>query len=452
MAPDQTAPIPAGWYSDPYGASEMRWWDGQNWTDSIHPPAAPTPDVAEPSQPEPERERETALQPERTPQGPEAVEPHSEPVTDTDPFGALGFDVAQSSDRPEREPEPAPAEPTPAEPTPVAHTPVAQDPIAATPEPHTPEAHTPGANIPELQPPELPSRRELRQRMQRESEQPTTADPGVASAGVASTDASGISSPIPAAGAAYSPVPTSAPGPVPDSSTPTAFDWLPNGDSDSSEFLSAAPTAQEPPTPQPVPSFQAAPSDEPPFGGVGGPVPVSAAGANEFSRENGAEHNPWAREAGIPGAPDDGIRATATRMATVSSWFIAAMPLIAAILSVSVVKGQENYPRYLPPEFEWWMLVGAVIAVLYVVTVILAAADRRKLDWAGYYQPAHWAWALLGAPVYLLVRTISVKRETGRNSILLWVWLGLTAALVGAWFAVGYFAPELTSGYTLPFL
>lgn len=128
------------------------------------------------------------------------------------------------------------------------------------------------------------------------------------------------------------------------------------------------------------------------------------------------------------------------------------MPLLAGILSISVVKGQENYPRYVPAGIVWWMLVAAVIAVLYIVTVFLAIADRRKLDWAGYNQPAHWAWSLLTAPVYLLVRTISVKRETGRNSPLLWVWLVLTVALVGAWFAAGYFAPALIAGYVLPFL
>ena len=43
MAPDQTAPVPAGWYPDPYGTSELRWWDGQNWTDSVHPPVSTSP-------------------------------------------------------------------------------------------------------------------------------------------------------------------------------------------------------------------------------------------------------------------------------------------------------------------------------------------------------------------------------------------------------------------------
>lgn len=31
----------AGWYDD--GSGTMRWWDGQNWTESVQPPAPKTP-------------------------------------------------------------------------------------------------------------------------------------------------------------------------------------------------------------------------------------------------------------------------------------------------------------------------------------------------------------------------------------------------------------------------
>jgi hypothetical protein len=150
--------------------------------------------------------------------------------------------------------------------------------------------------------------------------------------------------------------------------------------------------------------------------------------------------------------PEELYSSTATRKSTASAWFIALMPLIAGILAIAAVKGAENYPRYVPAGLEWWMLAGGVVVVLYLVTLLLAVADRRKLDWAGYNRPAHWAWALLTAPVYLLVRTIAVKRETGRNSALLWVWVVLAAVLVGGWFAAHYLAPELIDGYALPFL
>ncbi|MCO5293762.1 MAG: hypothetical protein M9882_02485 [Homoserinimonas sp.] len=175
---------------------------------------------------------------------------------------------------------------------------------------------------------------------------------------------------------------------------------------------------------------------------------------------NGSESTPHSAPVPAKGTPAwgqaDGVtspgEAGATRKSTTSGWFIALMPLIFALLAAAAVKGAENYPRYIPDSIPWWMLAVGVLAALYVVTIILAIADRSKLDWAGHRNPAHWAWALLTAPIYLLVRTISVKRETGRLSVLLIVWLLLAAALVGAWFAADYFMPELIEPYQLPFL
>lgn len=425
MAPDQTAPIPAGWYPDPYGVSEMRWWDGQNWTDSIHPPPAPAasaampPPVSAPVATPVEAQVETKEQ-EQTPVSPAPV-PESQSDAQSNPFGELGFDIPPS--------EPAAATPQAA-------------PVTPTPAPQTPTPQTPATPVHDLQSPSLPSRRELRLRMEREAETTPTFDATPAE----------VSTPISAPTTAHSPQPPTASAPVPDSSTPTAFDWLSDTNSGGLDLPAVVPAPQSQQPSQAVPSFETAPSGFPPFGESTGSTPVSAASTNGFPAPQSAASNAWAREPESDATSDDPMRFTATRKATVSSWFIAVMPLFAGILSVSAVKAQENYPRYVPEGLEWWMLVGAAIAILYLVTLILAIADRRKLDWAGYYRPAHWLWALLGAPVYLAVRTLSVKRETGRNSLVLWVWLLLTGVLIGAWFAAGSFAPDLIAGYTLPFL
>lgn len=36
VAPPPPSLPPAGWYVDPQHAAQMRWWDGQRWTEHLH--------------------------------------------------------------------------------------------------------------------------------------------------------------------------------------------------------------------------------------------------------------------------------------------------------------------------------------------------------------------------------------------------------------------------------
>ncbi|WP_449066602.1 DUF2510 domain-containing protein [Planomonospora algeriensis] len=47
-----TTQTPAGWYPDPYGSPQLRWWDGSQWTDATHPLDAPPAGQAGPSTPQ----------------------------------------------------------------------------------------------------------------------------------------------------------------------------------------------------------------------------------------------------------------------------------------------------------------------------------------------------------------------------------------------------------------
>ncbi|MBG0815611.1 DUF2510 domain-containing protein [Planomonospora sp. ID82291] len=47
-----TTQTPAGWYPDPYGSPQLRWWDGGQWTDATHPLDAPPAGQAGPSAPQ----------------------------------------------------------------------------------------------------------------------------------------------------------------------------------------------------------------------------------------------------------------------------------------------------------------------------------------------------------------------------------------------------------------
>ncbi|WP_344972987.1 DUF2510 domain-containing protein [Streptosporangium fragile] len=41
-----TTQTPSGWYPDPYGSPQLRWWDGSQWTDATHAVDAPTGQAA----------------------------------------------------------------------------------------------------------------------------------------------------------------------------------------------------------------------------------------------------------------------------------------------------------------------------------------------------------------------------------------------------------------------
>ncbi|HRN28773.1 MAG TPA: DUF2510 domain-containing protein [Terrimesophilobacter sp.] len=63
----------AAWYPDPYGASTLRWWDGVQWTDAVHPPVgAPAPAASHAPTMQPAAEQPIPAQP--TPQQPASAQ------------------------------------------------------------------------------------------------------------------------------------------------------------------------------------------------------------------------------------------------------------------------------------------------------------------------------------------------------------------------------------------
>ncbi|WP_170223198.1 DUF2510 domain-containing protein [Nonomuraea turkmeniaca] len=49
-----TSQTPAGWYPDPYGEPQLRWWDGNQWTDATHAQEPAQQPASGPQQPQPQ--------------------------------------------------------------------------------------------------------------------------------------------------------------------------------------------------------------------------------------------------------------------------------------------------------------------------------------------------------------------------------------------------------------
>jgi len=77
-----------------------------------------------------------------------------------------------------------------------------------------------------------------------------------------------------------------------------------------------------------------------------------------------------------------------------------------------------------------------ILVVPYFAVILLAYFDNKALRAAGHEHVAHWGWAALTAPVYLLVRARSVIRETGHGIGPVLVWFGLGILHVASAIAV----------------
>jgi hypothetical protein len=108
---------------------------------------------------------------------------------------------------------------------------------------------------------------------------------------------------------------------------------------------------------------------------------------------------------------------------TVSSWFVAASPAffaVAYILEFPILAAQSDL------SFRSGAIAGASF-IPFLVAVIFATVDRHALKKRGYSLPASVWWMLLTPLAYLIVRTLKLRREVGRGSGPLWVWIAAWA-------------------------
>jgi hypothetical protein len=155
------------------------------------------------------------------------------------------------------------------------------------------------------------------------------------------------------------------------------------------------------------------------------------------SARRSAQSAPAAYAAGRSGSP---------LVSTAPAWIIAMIPLFQLVLSLLLLTA-------LGMGSNVAVFIG-ILTVPYLIVIALAFVDQRMLRRQGVERPAHWAWALLTAPVYLLARARNVIRESGHGIGPVLVWFGLgtlhlasVVAIPGLLIAVlpGVFTSQLES-------
>jgi hypothetical protein len=105
-------------------------------------------------------------------------------------------------------------------------------------------------------------------------------------------------------------------------------------------------------------------------------------------------------------------------------WAIVLLPLLSSIAfltfdmnayAIRSLSGERGVSLVTVP----YSLLGWAI---YLVIPLLAYFDRRRLQRAGYVRPFHWAWAFLNSAVYVIGRSVVVKRRLERGIAPIWIW------------------------------
>lgn len=126
-----------------------------------------------------------------------------------------------------------------------------------------------------------------------------------------------------------------------------------------------------------------------------------------------------------------------TKTSTAGAWGLAFLPWTATALAVtgSLATGYAPVAPYAPA------VIGLIILLL---SIALAQRDRKRLRELGHDRPASEWWVLLAVPLaYLIARTVSVHRNSGKGIAPLMMFLANCVFVVAAALGVAIFLPVL---------
>ncbi|RIJ54967.1 DUF2510 domain-containing protein [Clavibacter phaseoli] len=142
---------------------------------------------------------------------------------------------------------------------------------------------------------------------------------------------------------------------------------------------------------------------------------------------------PYAQQQYTPATPPPQVPAS-TPPFTWAIWVLAALPVISLIsilgLDLRQTMTPMQYGRGAMLPGLGYVVVQLVSFLVYGASVAVAYFDWRDLGRRGIVRPFHWAWTFLGSGVYVIGRSVIVRRRItgnpGRVLAPLWLWIGVT--------------------------
>ncbi|KQR23459.1 DUF2510 domain-containing protein [Microbacterium sp. Leaf151] len=407
---------PDGWYPDPAGGGGLRRWNGTSWTDEVRAVDGSKPissgegeDATVPTDDDASHvaasDRDAVTSATTTPDDHRAAD-----ETSTESFGVEGGSSPLASDS------------------------VASDSVAA----HVGHGSTEDAPTGHDDTPAVPS--------STSGESAATQGSSAGWESIAAQEASAVPEPFGAQDRPAAEEPRAAREPLAAEEPPAAHDpyVAPAAGAGAAAAAALAASSVTPPV-TPAPAFPSAAAYP------GAPASATSAGAPAYpgTVSAGAPSYPGAPTAGAPGyasAPPVGYGAAPRRdinTNTVWIWLLVALPLVGVLSLFAFDWGSfmresvynDLYSESLAGPSMAGTLLTVVSSVLSLVlaaaTVLFAFLDWRQLRARGIERPFHWAWsffvlAIGSGLVYIIGRSVIVRRHTGKGLAPLWAAIGVT--------------------------